>query len=181
MSTTKRVQPKNSHYRTGVSRKMYYGRANFFQDNFLAWLLKMTFQTIVFALIYFFFIEGVQRPYQNDPVGLFLTTFGYVFFWMILSDLIAQLPAYAIKKYYLKKKQKIARERERVSYGRWIWEYLFYTGFRTAFYICQLVALITMVLTPYLSFIAFVVAWMVVSILSIFISKALALWITKGG
>lgn len=95
------------------------------------------------------------------------------------SDFLAFPLTYLIKPLYLNRKRYISNNKRNNNMGRWLWEYMIYTLLRSFFYVIQLTNLISSLLVPYLLVFSVVFAWIIVSIMSILISRLTAIMITQ--
>lgn len=155
----------------------YKGKAPFLSDRFIEWLVKMIVQVIIFSALYNMLLGNLTIQYQNDPIGFFIADVIGIFWLLILSDMIAHVGGTIIKIIYLRTQRYVANTKKNNNLGRWLWEYIIYTIIRTIFYMVQLVRLLTQVLQPALSVLSQFIAWIIISMIAIFIARVLSIYI----
>lgn len=157
--------------------KDYKGRSPFLSDRFIEWIVKMIFQAIIFVAFYTYEIGSIRRSFRGDPIGGTIAELLMILKYLLLSDIIAHFGGWLAKWLYLKATRHTGSKKKNNNWGRWIWEYLIYIGLRGLFYLIQAVAILNTLLNPFFSVLSYLLAWILVSILSILLAKIAATYI----
>ena len=155
--------------------KEYKGKPPFAVDLFLKWILKMILQVIIFSAIYFFNIDAIRLKYDYNPVMEFLV----IISWLFFTDFTVAILVWIIKTIVLYYSDYIPSNKKNNNAGLWLWEYLIYSAIRAFCYLIFLIALLTALFaTAMPEFLAFILAWITISIVSRFIARVGAIAIT---
>lgn len=160
---------KEDKYRT------YKGKPPFAADRFLKWVLKMILQVIIFSAIYFFNIDAIRIQYDYNPVMEFLV----IISWLFFTDFVVAILVWVIKTVVLYYSNYIPSNKKNNNAGLWLWEYLIYSAIRAICYVIFLIALLTALFaTAMPEVLAFVLAWITISICSRLIARISSIAIT---
>lgn len=166
---SKRMAKKEDKYKT------YKGKPPFAADRFLKWILKMILQVIIFSAIYFFNIDAIRREYDYNPVMEFLL----IISWLFFTDFVVSVLIWIIKTVVLYKLDYIPSNKKNNNAGLWLWEYLIYSGIRAFCYLMFLISLLTALFAAAMpEVLAFILAWIAISICSRLIAKISSIAIT---
>lgn len=159
---SKRMAKKEAKY------QMYKGKPPFGWDRYFKWFLKMIFQVLIFSWIYYTNIESIRKEYNNNPVMELIA----IISWIILTDIIVSITVYVIKMIVLHYLKYLPSAKKNNNAGLWLWEYIIYTGLRGVCYVILLISLITIIYSNFMpEWLAFIVAWVSVSIASRLIAQ----------
>ena len=158
----------------------YAGTPPFKVDLWISWFFKMVFQLCVFWLIYFLNINTIREVYNNNYIPEILFTL----LWLFISDFIASICAWIIKMLFLKKEKYIGTQRKHKSNtNRLIWQYMLYCIFRSIAYTFGITALLSSFFILHVpfwyGFWAFLITWIIISIVSKSLAFFISAWITK--
>jgi hypothetical protein len=158
----------------------YDGTPPFKADLMIFWFFKMLFQLCIFWLIYFLSITTIRETYNNN----FIAEISYTLLWLFISDILASVCAFIVKAIFLKKKHYIGTQKShKYNMNRLIWQYLLYCIFRSIGYVFGITATLSVIFLSYVSiwygFWAFLLAWMIISIISKTLAFFISAWITK--
>ena len=151
--------------------RTYKGLAPLYLDRLLLWLLKTVFQIPIFFLFYVFFISKVNI---DDTLMQQITEIGYIFIFLIVSDIIAYIIAMGIDKFLIHRWGYLTHDKNRRHLFAFLTEYVIYISLRTLSYAFGLIWILTrqfyfnlpMPANEY----AFLFAWIVVSLGAKFIA-----------
>ncbi len=158
----------------------YVGTPPFKADLMIFWFFKMLFQLCIFWLIYFLSITTVRETYNNN----YITEISYTLLWLFISDILASVFAFIIKAIFLKKNDYIGTQKSHKSnMNRLIWQYFLYCIFRSLGYVLGITAMLSVFFLSYVQvwagFWAFLLAWMIISVVSKTLAFFISAWITK--
>ena len=158
----------------------YIGTPPFKIDLIIFGFFKMLFQLCVFWLIYFFSINTIMEASDNNYIIVVI----YTLLWLFISDIIASVGAWIIKMIFLKKKNYIGTQKSRkYNMNRLVWQYFLYCIFRSIGYVSGITGQLSFIFMSYVpfwfGFWAFLLAWIIVSVISKAIAFFLSAWITK--
>lgn len=155
--------------------KEYKGKPPFAVDIFLKWMLKMILQVIIFSAIYFFNIDAIRLKYDYNPVMELLV----IISWVFITDFTVAILVWITKTIYFYYSDYIPSNKKNNNANLWLWEYLIYSAIRAFCYLTFLIYLLTTLFATAMPWIlAFILAWITISIVSRFIAKISAIAIT---
>ena len=160
--------------------KGYVGTPPLKVDLMIFWFFKMLFQLCIFWLIYFLSINTIRETYNQNYIMEIL----YTLLWLFISDILASVCAFIIKAIFLKKKDYIGTQKShKYNMNRLIWQYFLYCIFRSLGYVFGITAMLSVFFLSYVpiwyGFWAFLLAWMIISIISKILAFFFSAWITK--
>jgi hypothetical protein len=154
--------------------KTYKGKPPFSVDLILKWFLKMILQVIIFSAIYFFNIEAIRLKYDYNPIMEFLV----IITWIFITDFIVAILVLIIKTVVLYYLEYIPNDKKNNNAELWLWEYLIYSVIRAICYLICLISLLTSLFaTKMPELLAFILAWITISIVSRAIARFGSIWI----
>lgn len=164
------IQKASKKERNQGSRT-YKGLAPLYMDRLLLWFLKTVFQIPIFMMFYIFFITKINI---DDTLLEQLTQAGYIFVFLIVSDIIAYIIAMGIDKYLIHRWGYLTHDKNRRHFFAFLTEYVIYISLRTISYAVGLIWFLTQQFyfglpIPANEY-AFLFAWIVVSLGAKFIS-----------
>lgn len=161
------------------SNKIHSGKAPLNSDNYLKIAVRTILQVIIFTLIYTFNIQRIREA--TDYV--FVIEIVIIFGWMILSDIIARACGLIAKIMYNYKRGYVPNDSQDINYNRKLYEYILYFGLRSAFYAFGVTSTFSNYLYSYIpymwGFIAYFLAWLIISLLCRVIAIISSIYITK--
>ena len=171
-----KIQPDNKN----DMLEGYSGTPPLKADLIVFWFFKMLFQLCIFWLIYFLSINLIRETYG---VNYFVELI-YTLLWLFISDIIASVGAGIIKLLFLKGNNYIGTQKSRkLNTNRLMWQYLLYCIFRSMGYIFGITGQLSFIFMSYVpfwfGFWAFLLAWMIVSMISKALAFFISAWITK--
>lgn len=140
---------------------------------FIIWLIRASIHSLIFYFVFF----NVQVPLieaQYSGIEFYFVLVMNVMLWTVLTDVLSTIIiAVPILLYYYF--GRYTRGYKRRNYGVWLWEYIIYVVLRVAVFalmVINLIAELFGLVAP--EDVAFILAWFLVSLGTIFISKVLA-------
>jgi hypothetical protein len=140
---------------------------------FFIWLIKSTIHSFIFYYV-FYLVNLPAIEAQYDGINFYLVLIAYVAVWTFLSDLISNLLFVLpiLLFYYF---GRYTRGHKRRNWGVWLWEYIIYLLLRVIVFALMLTQLLTWFLTLFIPYdFAFVLSWIIVSLVTIYVAKFLA-------
>ena len=158
----------------------YTGTPPLKTDLIVFWFFKMLFQLCIFWLIYFLSINTIRETFNNN----YLFEIVYILLWLFVSDIIASVCAWIVKTIFLKKNNYIGTPKHRkYNMNRLMYQYLLYYIFRSIGYVFGITGTLSLYFLSYTSiwygFFAFLLAWIIVSIISKALAFLISICITK--
>lgn len=166
---SKRMAKKEGKY------QMYKGKPPFGWDRFFKWFLKMIFQVLIFSWIYYTNIESIRNEYNHNPVMELLA----IISWIVLTDIIVSILVWVIKTIVLHYLKYLPSNKKKNNASLWLWEYIIYTVLRALCYVILLISLLVILYSSFMpEWLAFVLAWVTVSVGSRLIARGGSIAIT---
>lgn len=161
-------------------KKNFKGYAPMKHDRFIYWLIKMIVQVGLFYLIYAYTIVNLRKIWGDEYIieifyRISLHEVIYVIFLLITTDLAVHLAALGVIVLYDYKKDYMRNKKSKKQLTRRMWEYIFYIVFRAFLFIIGFVWTLTYLLYPVFYWTSFMLAWILISIITKLSAKLLAI------